>query len=391
MAPLSYSPTQKSPPMTIFALCFVLSGGASEALPANTSTIPTVPLEQADSIWNRLRFSADGRLRAESTFDQTNGVDRHRGRMRFRVGADYDLMPDVKLGARISTLSDGRDANNPHWDFGDGDGFSGAELGLDRFFLEWKVCEAVALTGGKFAHPFTRPPVLRELAWDDDVQPAGVAAVWKPTTSGKFGFDLRAVHAVATEVNNSGGSGADPAMTGLQANATWKASETASLSLGTSYSHWSNLDDLAAADIQGNTPDAEHFAIWDTYLAATLRGGPLHQTTVFGQYFNNVDDESGEDCGFALGVQLGKSSKKDDWNVFAAYYDLEANAVFSPVSQDDAPIAGTGLGDGVEGMVLGGQYFVADNVSLKLWVLTSDAGASEDPYRVRFDIDFRLL
>ncbi|MBI1379488.1 MAG: hypothetical protein GC161_00165 [Planctomycetaceae bacterium] len=378
--------------MTILALCFVLSGGASEAAPANSPTIPVLPLEQTDSIWSRLRFSAEGRLRAESTFDQVNGVDRHRGRLRFRIGAEYDLMPDVKLGARISTLSDGRDANNPHWDFGDGDGFEGGELGLDRFFLQWQACEALALTGGKFAHPFTRPPVLRELAWDDDVQPAGVAAVWKPSTTGRFGFDVRATHVVAAEVNESGdGTGSDPAMTGLQGNANWKASESVDLSLGTSYSHWSGVDDLAVADIQGNTADAEHFAIWDTFLAGTVRGGPLHQTTAFAQYFNNVDDESGEDTGFAVGVQVGKSSKKDDWNLFAAYYDVDANAVFSAVAQDDTPIAGTGTGDGMEGFVLGGQYFVADNVSLKLWVLTSDAGESEDPYRVRFDIDFRIL
>jgi hypothetical protein len=60
------------------------------------------------------------------------------------------------------------------------------------------------------------------------------------------------------------------------------------------------------------------------------------------------------------------------------------------VAQDDTPIAGTGAGDGMEGMMLGGQVFVTDYFSIRLWGLTSDADAAEDPSRVRLDFDFRV-
>lgn len=285
-------------------------------------------------------------------------------------------------------MSAERDANNPHWDFGDADGFSATEVGIDRLFLEWKPESSWTLTGGKFAHVYTRPSPVRELAWDDDVQPAGVAAVWAPKCDGDVSFDLRGIYGIAGEINDSGGSGADPAVLGAQANVYFKANETTTFQFATSYSDWSSLRNFTVD--QGNTVDDGGFAIWDTYAGIALAGEGLSQITGFGQYFNNLDDDSGEDSGYAFGIQLGQTKGKGNWNVFGAYYDLDANAVFSSVAQDDTPIAGTGLGEGMSGFMLGAQYFVLENVSLRLWGLTSDADASEDPYRIRFDIDFRI-
>lgn len=351
---------------------------------------PAAPATAPDDPWKRLKVDADIRLRGEGTLDQVNGEDRYRGRFRFRLNAAYQIAEGLRAGGRFTTLSDGRDANNPHWDFGDGaDGFSSAEVGIDRLFVEWEAMRDWKLTGGKFAHPYTRPSPTREFAWDDDVQPAGVSAVWAPKSEGALGFDLRALYAVATEINAEGTSGADPAVTGAQANLYFKASDSTTLQLATSYSGWSHLEHFATID-QGNTPAAEDFDIWDTYASATFAGDGLAQTTAFAQYFENLGDESGEDTGYAVGVQLGKTKGKGEWNVFAAYYDLEANAVFSPVAQDDTPIAGTGTGDGMDGIVGGFQVFLLDNVSIRVWGLTSDAGEDEDPYRIRFDIDFRI-
>ncbi len=352
------------------------------------SIAPIATNDDPDDPWKRLKVTADGRLRAEGTFDQVNGEDRIRGRLRFRLGADYQIADGLKAGARLTTLSAERDANGPHWDFGDADGFSAAEIGIDRLFLEWKPESSWTLTGGKFGHVFTRPSPARELAWDDDVQPAGVAVVWSPKTDGAVSFDLRGIYAVATEVNSTTGSGADPSVAGAQANVYFKANETTTIQLATSYSDWSSLRNFTLD--QGNTADNGGFAIWDTYLGLALAGEGFSQVTGFGQYFNNFDDDTSEDTGYAVGIQLGQTKGKGNWNVFGAYYDLDANAVFSATAQDDTPIAGTGLGEGMSGFIAGAQYFVLENVSLRLWGLTSDADASEDPYRIRFDIDFRI-
>src|SRR5262245_56829645 len=94
------------------------------------------------SIMDKLKFQDEGRMRAEATIenvDTTTGDsidDRYRGRMRFRFGAKYQLEENLLLGARLSTASDGNDANNPHWDWGDGDGFNGAGIVMDRYFVD---------------------------------------------------------------------------------------------------------------------------------------------------------------------------------------------------------------------------------------------------------------
>lgn len=362
------------------------------AVVAEPVVAPSVPQPMvADDLWSRLSLYADARIRAESTFDQLNGEDRHRGRLRFRFGGEYELHPEVRAGARFTTLSDGRDANNPHWDFGDGaDGFSAAEIGMDRLFLGWRPEESLDIVGGKFGHPFTRPPVTREFAWDDDIQPAGAALIWAPEREdASLRYDLRLLTVVATEINEDADSGSDPAMHGLQANLMMSSAETLDVHVASSLSKWTNLGHFSEFPSAGNTAAADDFLIWDTYVAATWNRdtAPL---TAFAQYLNNIDDESGEDTGYAAGLQFGPTSGKGNGNVFAAYYSLDANAIFAPVAQDDTPIPGSGTGEGMDGYVLGYQHFVTENLSVRLWGLTSDADEDDDPYRVRLDFDFRL-
>ncbi len=342
-----------------------------------------------ESIWDRLNVYANGRLRAESTFEQLNREDRHRGRMRFRLGAAYEVEEDLTAEARLSTASEGNDANNPHWDFGDGpDGFSGSEVALDRFFLGWMPMESLEVRGGKLPHAIQGPPVFSELVWDDDISPAGATAVWTPQTDSEVKFDVRLAEYVAVE---SGGD-TDPSMFGLQGHAKLPVGDKATLELASSYMDWANTDEFANAPSpgnQGNTSLALDFAIWDSWVSATVGDGAL-KTTVFGQYMNNLDEDTSEDRGFAFGARVGTLGKKGDRNVFGSFYDLDANAVFSPVAQDDTPIAGTGTGQGMSGIIAGAQYFWRDNVSFRLWGLTSDADQGEQPYRIRFDLDFSI-
>lgn len=371
----------------LHALLLVLAPQAT--MPAAT-TPPPAPPPQLPSVFERLSFDGAGRIRGESTFDQPNGEDRHRGRMRLRLGAHYEVTEDVSAHARLSTISDGRDANNPHWDFGDGpDAFTGADIVLDRFYMDWGASEGLSLRAGKFAHAFSSPAVNGELVWDDDIQPSGVAAVWAPARSdgSRSPFDLRLVHYVAVE----NGGDDDSAMSGLQGNLYFDVGDDSDLQFAASYSHWSSLDAGAGTfGNQGNTDVTGDFDIIDAFGLWTLAGGPLGRTQVNAEYMYNAEDDDDEDTGYAIGARFGPSGKEGDFNVFASWYDLDANAVFSPVAQDDTPIAGTGLGSGMSGVIAGGQYNIADNLTVKLWGLTSDADASDDPYRIRLDFDFSV-
>jgi hypothetical protein len=348
------------------------------------------------SIWDRLELEAEGRMRAEATIDNVDPVtgndveDRYRGRFRFRFGAKYALDEDITLGARLSTASDGNDANNPHWDWGDGDGFNGGGVVVDRYYLDWAASEETHVVFGKQPHAFAVPPIYGDFLWDSDISPAGVTATWKPAETDGTSFDARVAGYVVAET----AADHDAKMIGAQGNVHLPVDE-AKLHVSTAVYDWTNVSDFVAAGLGGTNQgnDDADFLVWEAFAAGTMPGGPLEEMTGYVQLMYNLDES---DAGVVLGAQLGSSRwQRGNYNAFLLLYDLDGNAVFSPVAQDDTPVAGTGLNDGdadgMNGIVLGGQYFYRDHIAFKLWVLTSNAsGADEDPIRVRFDIDFKV-
>lgn len=368
--------------MTILALGFL-------------ALVPQATAAQGGSIWDRLKIDAEGRMRGEATFDNVDAAtgndidDRYRGRFRFRLGAKYTLADNLLLGARVSTASDGNDANNPHWDFGDGDGFNGSQMVMDRFYVDWAAGKEFNVIVGKQPNAFVTPPIYGDFVWDSDISPSGVAAAWKPAHSeGEAYFDARVAGYVATEV----AADEDPKMWGAQGN-MYVPIDEAKVQLSTSILDWRDNDDTAVAGNQGNSATTEDFLVWDTFVSGTAKGGPLDEMTGYLQFITNLDES---EQGWVAGAQLGSSQwVKGNYNAFAVLYTLDGDALFSPVAQDDTPIAGTGLndgdGDGMNGVVFGGTYWWRDNVAFKLWVLTSSPdGADDDPIRLRFDMDFRV-
>lgn len=348
-----------------------------------------------DDIWSRLKFDAEGRMRAEATIenvDPASGAsvdDRYRGRMRFRIGAKYRMTEELNLAARLSTSSDGNDANNPHWDWGDGDGFSGGPLVFDRFFVDFMASPELHVVVGKQPHAFAVPPIFGDFLWDSDISPGGVTATWAPETGEGPSFDARVAAYIATESSAE----QDPKMVGVQGNVRVPVDE-AKLALSTAIYGWLDNRQVAVAGNQGNSATTEDFTIWESFASGTLPGGPMEEMSGYVQYMNNLESS---DDGIAIGAQLGATRwKRGTYNAFLVLYTLDGDAVFSPVAQDDTAVAGTGLndgdGDGTSGVVFGGTYWYRDNIAFKLWVLTSSpSGTDDDPIRVRFDMDFKVL
>ena len=381
--------------MTSLAIGLVLFVQTPQDTPAQTVPPP--------SIWDKLKIEADGRMRYESTVDNVdssdfdgNGIpagaeidDRYRGRMRLRLGAKYTLTEQINIGVRISTASDGNDANNPHWDFGDGDGFSGSGVVMDRFYVDWICCEPVRVVLGKQPHAFAVPPIFSDFLWDADISPSGISATWKPTMKGDFSVDARVAGYVATEVP----ADEDPKLLAAQGNVYLKAGKVM-LQNSLALYDWGDNQSTAVAGNQGNSSTQADFQVFEDFVSAKLPiGGGLEEISAFAQFMHNLGES---ESGLVVGSQLGSSAwKRNSFNVFIVGYALDGDSVFSPVAQDDTPIAGTGLndgdGDGMAGLVVGGQYFLRDNVALKLWALTSHPeGAEDDPMRLRIDLDFRI-
>ena len=123
---------------------------------------------------SRLTPYGDFRLRHESSFAQDSRSDRHRLRLRFRLGATYRISDEITAGVRIVT-GDADDPNSPHATIGDV--FDNLEISLDRAFISYRPQSLAGffVTAGKFAHPFETNPVYGELLWDADVHPEGLA------------------------------------------------------------------------------------------------------------------------------------------------------------------------------------------------------------------------
>ena len=349
-------------------LLSLLASGAAAVAPTEAPDVPD---------W--ISFYGDLRLRAESTFDQANGEDRHRGRMRFRAGATFQISDELKAEVRLATYS-GEDARNAHWDFGDDDGvdtLSGARVQLDRLNLAWAAAEGVTLKAGKMGAPLATNPVYSEWVWDGDIQPTGVAGIWELDRD--MDLDVRFGHFIVDEVNVRLDESATPSV--IPGSTTDQALTVLQLNLGdaTDSFDW----DVSTALWEWNAEGADDYRIWDTILAATM-----DDLVASFQYVQNLEDDTGEDTGMVLGLQFGKGGSAGDRQVFGSFYDFDGMASNWAVGQDDVPIA-VDPTEGLTGFVGGLKYWWTDTVTFKLWALTGDDG-TEDPLRLRFDIDVKL-
>ncbi len=335
-------------------------------LASGTTLAP--PTEAPD--W--IDFYADMRMRAESTMDQSNGEDRHRGRMRFRAGAKFQISDELKSEVRLSTFSG--DPRNPHWDFGGssadhggGTTLSGADVQLDRLNLVWTPSDSLTFVAGKMGAPLAGNPVFAEWIWDGDLQPTGLAGIW--SMGGDMDFDVRLGHFIVDEVNVVGGSTTDPAITVLQAN-LGDSTDSFDWDINTTLWNW-------------NGEGVSEYSVWDTVLAAKV-----DDLTCSFEFFQNLDDDTGEDTGMALGLKYGAGGKQGQSQVFGSFFDFDGNANVWGVAQDDVPL-GVDPVDGLTGFVAGWKYWWTDTVTFKVWALTGD-DETDDPMRLRFDIDVKL-
>jgi len=328
--------------------------------PANDTLVDQLA-EESHALPDWLDFYANLRLRMESTLDQPNGEDRHRGRVRFRVGAKMDVAENLKSEVRLSTTSG--TANNPHWDLGGDNGtdtLGGADIVLDRINVTWTPDENLTFKGGKMGTPLKTNPVYGEWIWDDDIQPSGLASTYKLSDS----LDARLGYFIIDEQNSTGDS-ADPAVTVLQLGYT-APDQSLDWAVNTAFWNWTNEGPI-------------DYLVWDTVVSAKA-----DDWTGSVEFIQNLDDDTGEDTGLALGLMHGKGGSQGSSQIFANYFDFDANASMWSVGQDDLPIA-VGA-QGLSGFIVGYKYWWHDNTTLKLWGLQGD-DETNDPLRLRLDLD----
>jgi hypothetical protein len=198
--------------------------------------------------------------------------DRHRVRLRVRLGFEADLGNGFSAGLRIAT----GETNTPTStnqslglaNQGQGGNFSKYAIWLDRGFLKYDLrpnaSSSVSLTVGRFDNPFFR---TSEIIWDDDLGFDGVAVQGQYEVAKGFTsyFAAGAFPVFNTDFNFSSNQpekfkSSDKWLYGGQLGANWNIRKDLSFTFGAAYYHFDNAEGQLSdpyiplsADDAGNT------------------------------------------------------------------------------------------------------------------------------------------
>jgi hypothetical protein len=364
------------------------------ALP--NSQAATTGLDWIDKNTN-LTFYGDLRLRYEVDWDSQNAAgverdDRHRGRLRARLGFNYQVADDWSFGARVRT-GNSRSQQSPHLTFvADDDLRDDLDFVLDRYFVQFKHGPLTGW-GGRNTSPFWQQ---NELFWDDDVTPTGLAGTYDIVVGGGTlsaiaggfylpdgGYDLNgqmlaAQIKYALPVKSSqfivaggfyfmnGESGANNLLTrnGDRDYLIGQASAQWSVPLG-------KIPLALGADVMKNFAD---------YSGGDVAPFPAA--------------DSDETFGYVLSVLLGQLKQRNDWLVGYYYSHIETFAVNASYAQDDWVRFGTGpqtAASDFKGHEIRLAYALSKNINLMARLFLVDAITTvQDGNRFRLDLNWKF-
>ncbi|MBD3246223.1 MAG: hypothetical protein GF333_04360 [Candidatus Omnitrophica bacterium] len=290
-----------------------------------------------------LKLKGDLRLRYQWE-DKTGSEDRHRGRLRFRLGMQSKVNDKITVAAGLATGgSDPRSTNQTLQNT-----FDTPDIRLDYAYAQYAVTPWLTVKGGKISS--IKKLIFRpsDLLWDSDINPEGLSAQMNYTLAdGVAGFFNTGLWILDEDSGNT----SDPFMYVLQPGVTVKAKDIGIAS--------KSKFQLAVAyygfnDVQGNTLDnAEggptldangNYAYDFNAVAPGFKWGltePLNGVIpyleIFGDYVHNPDPDN-DNNGWLAGVKFGdaKIKKWGDWQMKYMYRRLEADAWLDTFPDSDA-------------------------------------------------------
>jgi hypothetical protein len=341
------------------------SQSAPQSVAAAASTSPAK--EKADS---KIKMNADFRYRFES-FDIEGKPDRHRNRLRARVGMKAPVNEQTLLGFELASGSDDPISSNQSL----GNNFSSKQINLDQAYVRWQPNGGdVDVYAGKFKNPLYR---ASSLLWDGDLRPEGLAA--------QFSRGDLFANALVTWIDESK-AGNDVLLLGAQVGMEKPVFDGASIKGGFGYYQYTGIDGASALqpDNFGNrlTQDGRYMSGFDLLegFAEMKLPTSLGKTTLFANYVKNLGADD-YDTGYTLGAKLNVA----DWKLGWAYQDLEADAVYGPLTDSDF----AGGGTDAKGHKLQAAYAFSKKVSVGGTLFLNDRGTdfgNDDDYR-RFMLD----
>ncbi len=339
----------------------------------------------------KIKVKGDFRFRHES-FWREHENDRHRQRIRARLGLLAKINDTVDTGLWIVTGSDEPVSTNQTLD----DGFSTKGIQLDQAYFDWHPLEGTKfkVLGGKFKNPFFRPGKT-ELLWDGDLRPEGIAIKYDS------GVIFTNVGAFIVEERSSD---AESRLYGSQLGAKMAMNQDTYLKAGIGYFYFSNTDEetfFDSSDGFGNTIATNGAYLYDfeevelfTEIGFKAMGLPMKlfadyvvNTEVDGKGHDGELDPNGkdEDEAYLVGFQVGKAKKPGEWKFKYSYRDVEKDAVIGAYTDSDFIGGGT---DG-QGHEFGFGYKIAKNWDFSVSYFDNIDADDDDFERMMLDLKFK--
>lgn len=273
----------------------------------------------------RTKIKGDVRVRyqAQNT-DNDERPSRNRGRMRVRLGIENEINDKWAAGIGMASGSDDPRSNNQTFD----DVFDTKGWNLDYAYASYRPSEVINITVGKMKNPFY---TTKDLIWDSDLNPEGVAVEFNKKLSSNVKFFGTATYFLMEE---DSGSKDDPSLLAFQPGLDWKINDKVNIKFAGAYYIFNNVkgSDLSVHTAGTNSTDGSgnwiydynSFAI-DAELGVSLDTA-IPYIAVFGQYVSSDADIN--DTGWLAGVKLGHKKVKElgDWQFKYNYRKLEQDA-----------------------------------------------------------------
>jgi hypothetical protein len=373
-------------------LCAMLTLAAALELRAATTG-----LDWIDHNTN-LTFYGDVRLRYEQDWDSHDSrgaerMDRNRGRLRVRLGFNYQLSEDWSVGSRVRTGSN-RSQQSPHLTFvsDDGGARDSLDLHVDRYFVQYKR-GGVAVWGGRNITPFWQQ---NELFWDEDVTPTGLAGT----------FDVPAGKGTLTAVAGAfflpdGGADVNGQMLAAQLKCSVPVRESRfTLAAG---AHFLSGEE-EAVNLRNRNGERDYLigvanAQWvipvgkvPVTLGADVFNNFMNYGSADGAPYAARDRD--ETLGYAFSVMVGQLKQRHDWLAGYTYAHVETFAVNASYAQDDWIRFGNATqtdASDFKGHEFRLAYAVSKNINLMARLYLVDAITTvQDGNRVRLDLNWKF-
>jgi len=283
----------------------------------------------------KTKLKGDFRVRYESK-KRKGSQAANRGRIRYRLGLETDIVDQVKVGAGLATGSDSSSSSrSTNVDLQDA--FATKSINLDYGFVEYKPTDWASLIAGKFK----RKKYLWEpgdLLWDTDINPEGGSVVLKRELTdwakASFGAGIWILDESSTDTS-------DPHLFYVQPMLKLKNEDlNADAKLAFTYYDFDNIKGTTLDDTEGtNTLDSGggleyKFTPWS--IAGELGFKEpfdldIPRVAMFTEFVSNPDPDD-ENNGWLLGLKLG-DKKVNDTNKWQLKY------IFAQLQKDAFPDA----------------------------------------------------